>query len=135
MMSFISSKPSLVSVSGCSSMVFRALETIGLFKKGTQYPFRFEVISLPELMHPNVFQTKHVFGRIDMFSQLKYLVFLRACQNQPWALQCPAELCKVFVYFIFHCFDFYSLLRRFVVGFFFVVNVIQNFQCISVPTL
>ena len=95
LLSFISSKPSLVSVSGCSSMVFRALETSGLFINGIQYPFRFEVISLPELMHPNVLQTKHVFGRIDMFSQLKYLVvFLRGCQSQPRALQCP-ELCKV----------------------------------------
>ena len=98
-LSSISSKPSLVSVSGCSSMVFRALETSGLFKNEIQYPFRFEVISLPELMHPNVLQTKHVFGRIDMFTQLKYLVvFLRGCQSQPWALQCP-ELCMVFIYF------------------------------------
>ena len=136
MLSFISSKSSLVSVSGCSSMVFRALETSGLSKNGIQYPFRFEVISLPELMHPNVLQTKHVFGRIDMYSQLKYLVvFLRGCQNQPSvSLQC-SELCKVFIHFIFHCFDFYSLLRRFVVGFFFVVNVIQVFQCYSVPIL
>ena len=95
LLSFISSKPSLVSFSGCSSMVFRALETSGLFKNGIQYPFRFEVISLPELMHPNVLHTKHVFGRIDMFSQLKYLlVFLLGCQSQPWALQRP-ELCKV----------------------------------------
>ena len=37
MLSFISSKPSLVSVSGCSSMVFRALETSGLFKNGISY--------------------------------------------------------------------------------------------------
>ena len=112
-MSSISSKPSLVSVSGCSSMVFRALETSGLFKNGIQYPFRFEVISLPELMHPNVLQTKHVFGRIDMFTQLKYLVvFLRGCQSQPWALQCP-ELCKVFIYFYSTVFGFLFPRRQF----------------------
>ena len=124
MLSFISSKPSLVSVSGCSSMVFRALETSGFFKNGIQYPFRFEVISLPELMHPNALQTKHVFGRIDMFSQLKYLVvFLRGCQNQPWALQCP-EFCRVFIIFYISLFLLYSLFRKFVVGFFFVEDVI-----------
>ena len=43
LLSFISSKPSLVSVSVCSSMVFRALETCGLYKNGIQYPFSFEV--------------------------------------------------------------------------------------------
>ena len=37
LLSFISPKPSLVSVSGCSSMVFRALETSGFFKNGIQY--------------------------------------------------------------------------------------------------
>ena len=43
LMSFVSSKPGVVSDSGCSSKVFRALETCGLFKNGIQYPFRFEV--------------------------------------------------------------------------------------------
>ena len=45
LLSFLSSKPNLVSISGCSSMIFRALETRGLFNLGIQYPFRFEVFS------------------------------------------------------------------------------------------
>ena len=95
LLSCVSSKPNLVSISGCSSMVFQALESSKLYEHGIQYPFRFEAFSLPDLMHPNALQTTHVFGRIGMFSQLKYLVvFLRGSPSQPWAPQCP-ELCKV----------------------------------------
>ena len=95
LLSCVSSKPNLVSISGCSSMVFQALESSSLYEHGIQYPFRFEAFSMPDFMHPNALQTSHVFGRIDMFSQLKYLVvFLRGSPSQPWALQCP-ELCKV----------------------------------------
>ena len=95
LLSFVSSKPNLVGISGCSSMIFRALETCGLFDHGIQYPFRFEVLSLPELMHPGALQTRYVFGRIDIFSQLKFLdVFFRGGPSQPWVLQCPG-LCKV----------------------------------------
>ena len=95
MLSCVSSKPNLVSISGCSSMVLQALESSDLYDYGIQYPFRFEAFSLPDFMHPNPLQTSHVFGRIDMCSQLKYLVvFLRGSPSQPWALQCP-ELCKV----------------------------------------
>ena len=98
LLSVVSSKPNLVSVSGCSSMVFRALETRGLFNRGIQYPFRFEVFSLPELIHPTALQTGYIFGRIDIFSQLKFLVvYLRGGLSQSWALQSP-ELCKV-IYF------------------------------------
>ena len=101
LLSFVSSKPNLVSISGCSSMIFRALETCGLFNHGIQYPFRFKVFSLPELMHPEALQTGYIFGRIDIFSQLKFLVvFLRGGLSQPWALKSP-ELCKV-IYFLQH---------------------------------
>ena len=106
LLSFVSSKPNLVSISGCSSMIFKTLETCGLFNHGIQYPFRFEVFSLPELMHPEALQTGYFFGRIDFFSQLKFLVvFLRGGLSQPWALKSP-ELCKV-IHFLdhnsFHC--------------------------------
>ena len=95
LLSCVSSKPNLVSISGCSSMAFQALESSDLYDNGIQYPFRFEAFSIPDFMHPNPLHTSHVFGRIDMFSQLKYLVvFLRGSPSQPWALQCP-ELCKV----------------------------------------
>ena len=99
LLSFVSTKPDLVSISGCSSMIFKTLETCGLFNHGIQYPFRFEIFSLPELMHPDALQTSYIFGRIDIFSQLKFLVvFLRGGVSQTWALKSP-ELCKV-IYFL-----------------------------------
>ena len=105
LLSFVSSKPNLVSIFGCSSMIFKALES-GLFSHGIQYTFRFDDFSLPELMHPEPLQTGYISGRIDIFSQLKFLVvFLRSGLSQSWALQSP-ELCKV-VYFLkydsLHC--------------------------------
>ena len=103
LLSFVSSKPTLVSISGCSSMIFKTLETCGLFSHGIQYPFGFEVFSLPELMHPEASQTGYIFGRIDIFSQLKFsVVFLRGGLSQPWALK-STELCKV-IHFLDHSF-------------------------------
>ena len=95
LLSFIPSKPNLVSISGCTSMVFQALESSGLIDYGIQYPFRFDVFSLRKLMHPSVLESCYVFGPVDIFAQLTFLVaFLNGCTDQPWALQCP-ELIKV----------------------------------------
>ena len=96
LLSFISSMPNLVSISGCTtSMVFQALESSGLFDYGIQYPFRFDVFSLRKLMHPSFLESCYVFGPVDIFAQLTFLVaFLNGCTDQQWALQCP-ELIKV----------------------------------------
>ena len=51
LLSFISSGPNLVSVSGCPSAVLQALDQSNLFKHSVQFLFRFEVLSLPRLMH------------------------------------------------------------------------------------
>ena len=89
LLSCVSSKPNLVSISGCSSMVFQALESSDLYNYGIQYPFRFQAFSVPDFMHPNPLQTSHVFGHIDMFSQLKYLVFfLRGSHGRYNVLNC-----------------------------------------------
>ena len=86
-LSFISSGPNLVSVSGCPAAVLQTLDQSKLFKFSIQYPFRFEVLSLPRLMHQKY---DDFFGKIDIFSQLKYLtVFLISALSQLWMLDCP----------------------------------------------
>ena len=101
LLSFISSKPNLVSISGCTSMVFQALESSGLFDYGIQYPFRFDVFSLRKRMHPSVLESCYVFGPVDIFAQLTFLVaFLNGCTDQPWALQCPEIIKVCFCWFL-----------------------------------
>ena len=64
-------------------------------KKGIEYPFRFDALSLPTLMHR---QEESLFGRIEFYTQLKNLVaFLSGCQNQPWII-CTPELSNVMTF-------------------------------------
>ena len=87
LLSFISSEPNLVSVSGCPSAVLQTLDQSNLFKHSVHFPFRFEVLSLPRLMHQKF---DSFFGKIDFFSQLKYLtMFLNSSRDQTWMLNCP----------------------------------------------
>ena len=87
LLSFISAGPNLVSVSGCPSTILQTLEQCGLFKHAVQFPFRFDVMTLPRLMHQKY---EGFFGQIDFFSQLKYLViFLKGSLDQVWMLECP----------------------------------------------
>ena len=90
--SILSVQPQLVSVSGCPSEFLPILERSGLLVKGIRYPFRFDVVSLPKLMHQ---KWGSVFGVINFFSQLRFLItFLDGCQDEIWATQSP-ELSKV----------------------------------------
>ena len=87
LLSFVSVGPNLVSVSGCPSAVLQTLDRSDLFKFSLQYPFRFEVLSLPKLKHQKY---ECFFGKIDIFSQVKYLtVFLVNGLSQTWMLDCP----------------------------------------------
>ena len=87
LLSFVSVGPNLVSVSGCPSAVLQTLDRSNLFKFSLQYPFRFEVLSLPKLMRQKY---EGFFGKIDIFSQVKYLtVFLVDGLSQTWMLDCP----------------------------------------------
>ena len=91
-LSFLSVQPQLVSVSGCPSELILILEQSKLLTKGIQYLFRFDAFSLPKIMHQ---RWGSVFGAINFFSQLRFLVtFLDGCQDQVWATQSP-ELSKV----------------------------------------
>ena len=92
LLSFLSTPPQIACVSGCTSEVLRSVERSGQFKKGIEYPFRFNAFSLPKLMHQ---LEGSVFGRIDFFTQLKYLLaFLNNSLDEPWMSSCP-ELTKV----------------------------------------
>ena len=79
-LSAFSAAPQFVCLSGCSLATSRTLETSKLLKKGIEYPFRFNALSLPTLIHS---QEGSVFGRIDFYTQLKdFVVFVSGCQNQ-----------------------------------------------------
>ena len=94
LLSFVSSKSGLVSVSGCSSMVFYALETCGRFKIRIQYPFRFEVLIL---FSPGTHAPERPTDQTHLWPHRHVLAAqVLGCSpaSQPWALQCP-ELCKV----------------------------------------
>ena len=83
----LSSKPEVVCVFGCTVEIVQTLDRCTLYQQGIQYPFRFGSMSLPHLMH----QTGgSVFGKIDIFSQVKFLLgSLNGCQELPWIGNMP----------------------------------------------
>ena len=92
LLSVLSTQPQIVSVSGCPAQLIPLLERSCFFQKGIEYPFRFDALSLPDMMHE---RWGSVFGTISFFSQLKFLVaFLDGCSGQPWAALMP-EFVKV----------------------------------------
>ena len=91
----LSTAPQIVCMSGCTASVLRAVEESSLLKKGIEYPFRYQVTSLHKLMHK---REGSVFGRIDFFSQLKYLLaYLTHSLDELWMVKAP-ELSKVGFY-------------------------------------
>ena len=92
LLSITSSKPKLVSVSGCSAPIVQSFDDCEDFLYGVQYPFRFDVFSLPTIMHQT---DANVFGTVDIFSQLKLLVVsLSGVLVHSWTTEAP-ELTKV----------------------------------------
>ena len=86
-LSVLSSKLKVVCVSGCTVEIVQTLDRCTLYQQGIQYPFRFSSMSLPQLM----LQTGgSVFGKIEIFSQVKFLLgFLEGCQDLPWIGSMP----------------------------------------------
>ena len=90
--SLLSTAPQIVCMSGCNSDVLQTVEQSALLKKGIGYPFRYQVLSLYKLMHK---REGSVFGRIDFYTQLKYLLaYLAHSLDEPWMPKSP-ELTKV----------------------------------------
>ena len=67
----ISARPNPVCASGCSLEFVQELDESPLFTFGVQSFKRFDEVSLAKLMHKDSYS---VFGRIDFFSVLKYLI-------------------------------------------------------------
>ena len=68
------------------------VEQSSLRKKIIEYLFRYTVLLLHKLMHK---REGSVFGRIDFYTQLKYLVaFPAGSLDQPWIVHTP-ELANV----------------------------------------
>ena len=100
LLSITSTKPKLVSVSGCSVSVVQAIDDSEEFTYNVQYPFRFDAFSLSSIMHQS---DTNVFGTVDIFSQLKFLIVtLSGILIQSWTVDAP-ELTRV-------CFLHYFLL-------------------------
>ena len=94
----ISTRPSPVCASGCSLDFVQDLDESPLFTLGVQSFKRFDEVSLAKLMHKDNYS---VFGRIDFFSTLKYLVVsLGGSLDMECVLLSP-ELSKVRA---LHCF-------------------------------
>ena len=95
-MSVLSTRPNIVSCSGCPITILRALDSSEYTDKTTQYPFRFDSLSFHALMskcHTDV------FGSLDFYSVLQYLiVYLGGAQHQSW-FQLAPDLMKVCIWF------------------------------------
>ena len=91
-MGVFSTKPRLVSCTGSSARTIQLLDQSPYTPNGLQSTPRFEELELSALMHK---KNQSVFGRIDFFSVLRYLVtFLGGSAELDWVLLAP-ELSKV----------------------------------------
>ena len=92
LMAAISTKPALVSCTGCSARTIELLDQSPYSPYGVQSPPRFEELNLHQLMHK---KRGSVFGKINFFSVLKYLVVsLGGCVELDWVLLSP-ELSRI----------------------------------------
>ena len=100
-MGAFSPKPNLISCTGCSARTVQLLDQSPYGNFSIQSPPRFQELNLPQVLHK---KNNSVFGRIDFFVVVKYLVVsLGGCIELDWVLLSP-ELSKLF------CTDFsYSI--------------------------
>ena len=91
-MGAISTRPEIISITGCTSNTVRLLDDSPYGEFSVQSPPRFEELQLRTLMHK---KGSSVFGHIDMFGVLHHLVAsLGLGIEQEWAMLSP-ELSKV----------------------------------------
>ena len=88
----ISTRPDIVACLGGSPKTVNLLDQFKFLQHGVQSPYRFDILSAKNLMNKSSYS---VFGRIDFFSVIQFLVIsLRGCLSQDWTLTAP-ELKKV----------------------------------------
>ena len=91
-MGAISTKPKLISCTGSSARTVQLLDHAPHSSFSVQSPPRFEDLTLSQLMHR---KSQSVFGRVDFFSTLRYLVVsFGGSLELGWVLLSP-ELSKV----------------------------------------
>ena len=91
-MGAISTTPNMISCTGSTFRTIQMLDKCPYTKYGLKSPPRFEELDLKTLMHRKSFS---IFGRIDFFSVLQYLVLsLGGSLDLEWVLLSP-ELAKV----------------------------------------
>ena len=82
LLSAFSTQNNIVSCSGCPNSILKALDKSTLFEKFIQYPFRFDDQNLQSMIRRS---DCTVFGRIDFYSVLQYLVvYLGGSQHLSW---------------------------------------------------
>ena len=92
LMGTLSTTPKLICATGCSARTVQLLDHSPYASFSIQSPPRFEELNLPNLMHK---KCSSVFGKIDFFSVLRYLIIsLGGCLELDWVLLSP-ELSKV----------------------------------------
>ena len=94
-MAAVSTRPDIVACLGASPGLICLLDNCKYLHHGVQSPFRFDVLSVKDLMHKRSYS---VFGRVDFFSVLQFLVItLERSLALEWTLLAP-ELTKVVSY-------------------------------------
>ena len=92
--SALSSRPSMVGCSGCPISLLEQVTKAKLSTRGILRPFRFETVSLTNLLPK---PSPCVFGAVDFYSVLQYLVvLLGGSRHQAWILEAP-HLSKVLI--------------------------------------
>ena len=95
----ISTGPQIVSVTGCTCDTLQLLDDSPYCRYSVQSPPRFEELQIRTLMHK---KSSSVFGNIDFFGLLQYLVVsLGSSLEMEWVMLSP-ELSKV-IPMILHC--------------------------------
>ena len=91
-MGAISTTPNMISCTGSTFRTIQLLDQCPYTKYGLQSPPRFEELELKTLLHRKSYS---IFGKIDFFSVLQYLVLsLGGSLDLEWVLLSP-ELTKV----------------------------------------
>ena len=91
----IFTRPDVVACLGCSPDTVSLLNNCKFLHHGVQSPFRFDCLSVKDLMNKKSYS---VFDRVDFFSVLQYLIVsLGGCISQEWTLTTPelTKVCKV----------------------------------------
>ena len=98
--------PRLVSRTGSTPQRVSFLDRCQLTKYGLQIPPRFDEFILPSIMHKRSY---NVFGRIDFFSVIRFLIVsLGDTLKLEWVLLSP-ELCEV-IFSYRHCSSFENVI-------------------------